>query len=223
MKTIFLLGGKIGSGKNFVFNILMEELKAAGKTCEHIYFAKALKDMSRESFKPLAMHINYICDQIEGIVFDMTDGENDPRWLAVKGPLNEQLDKLRIHGDNWYENKTEITRMIIQVIGTDFVRLADKDFWVKRAANVIQSSNSEMFVITDFRFPNEYYSLKDMIPGAKIVPVKIDRKIEREGIIHQHPSELALDEFKHFEEIIDNNGTLENTTENVKKMVEKYV
>lgn len=220
MKTVFLLGGKIGSGKNFVFDILTKALQSEGKTCEHVYFAKALKDMSKESFKPLAAHINHICENIELLLGAL---EDTPVNLIIKNGIYDNLKLLKIKDENWYENKTEITRMIIQVIGTDFVRLADKDFWVKQAAKVIQSSTADYFIITDFRFPNEYYSLKDMIPGAKIVPVKIDRTIEREGVIHQHPSELALDDFKHFEETIDNNGTLEETEKNVKEMVSKYV
>lgn len=222
MKTVFLLGGKIGSGKNFVFDIIMKELTEAGKRCDHVYFAKALKDMSRESFKPLAMHMNFLCDQIEGIVSDIA--EDNPEKEPLKKEVAELLEKFRIHSYNWYENKTEITRMLIQAIGTDFVRLADKDFWVKQVAKTIQAIDyADYFIITDFRFPNEYYSLKDMLPGALIVPIKIDRKIERDGFIHQHPSELALDDFKHFAEVIDNNGTLEETEKNVKEVISKYL
>lgn len=198
MKTVFLLGGKIGSGKNFVFEMMKKEFERRGKKCEHIYFAKALKDMSRDAFKPLANHMNELAKKA------LDDGDL------------ELAEKLRIEDENWYENKTDITRMIIQAVGTDFVRRVDPDFWVKQAAIAIQSSEADCFFVTDFRFPNEYYSLKDMLPGAKIIPVKIDRKIERGGIVHQHASELALDDFKHFEVIIDNNGTPKETEEKIK-------
>jgi len=153
--------------------------------------------------------------------------------------LNENTD-IKTTDDNWYENKTELTRILLQLYGTDiFRKRVSTDWWVKKQAERIVKNEKDVTIITDVRFPNEIDKLLDYIStdySAKqttctfgeeeyltknhlqfisgcpyrICSVRINRNSAIKMGIKDHESETALDNYENFNYIYENNGTLDD-------------
>ena len=135
------------------------------------------------------------------------------------------IDQFTFTKDNFYEDKTDITRVLLQTYGTDIARKRfDDQFWVKTMAKRINAdTNTDVIIVTDVRFPNEVEDIHDFIEGWRIVPIRIERDIIRGSLIQEHPSETALDDYKFWEFIIDNNGTLEDLKSSAKCLSEQIL
>lgn len=72
------------------------------------------------------------------------------------------------------------------------------------------------WIITDVRFPNEADAIRER--GGFVIRIENDR-VES---IDTHESETALDDYEHFDEIIYNNGTLEELKEKVERFIKIY-
>jgi hypothetical protein len=143
-------------------------------------FALPLKDMCKDAFRPLMTYLN------------LHGGYHLPFTTA----------------DSWYEKKNEMTRMILQAVGTDIVRKANPDYWIERAIETITSRPEPVIALTDWRFPSEYIGVNDHF---HTVAVRVRRPANRTAEIHQHISETALDNFvpqSGWDYDIDNSGTL---------------
>lgn len=189
MKTVYLLGGKINSGKNYVADKMAKILEDDGKTFDLMMFAKGVKEGCMKDFAKLAEYLNYLA---------LEASKWGDCWMA---------DELAISNDNWYENKTPITRLLLQIYGTEiFRRRVDNDWWVKKTAEEIKESDADVIIVTDFRFPNECTVLKELLGEEfKVVSIKVERRAEEENeMITNHASETALDDFK-FDYEINNN------------------
>lgn len=104
-------------------------------------------------------------------------------------------------------------REILQRVGTEAMRDGfHKDVWVK---GLFSNYNSKAkWIVTDTRLPNEFKACKE--EGALML------KIVRDSAeTNQHLTETALKGFE-FDEIIENNGSLEELCEKVKIILEKY-
>lgn len=82
------------------------------------------------------------------------------------------------------------------------------------------------WIITDVRFPNEAQAIKER--GGIVIRVnrpadnKITTFMKLQGIgLIEHPSETALDDYE-FDEVIINDGTLEDLKEKVRAILIKY-
>ena len=85
---------------------------------------------------------------------------------------------------------------------------------------------SHKWLITDVRFPNEAQAIKDrggiVIRLNRSDDVRLGAFFKLQGIQPvQHPSETALDDYN-FDEVIQNDGTIEELTEKVKQLLAKY-
>ena len=119
------------------------------------------------------------------------------------------LSKLKTVPENFYEDKTDITRILLQLYGTDiFRRRVDKDYWVKLMINKIKETNADVFIITDVRFPNEIYMVQDE-KDFDVTTIRIERDMKTDDIKHEHESETALDGIDKFQYVVDNNDSLE--------------
>lgn len=123
VKTVVLLSGKIGSGKNTFGEMLQEILGYRAKTD---YFARPLKEMCRDAFRPLSLY------------------------------LNSNLSIDTIEDSSWFEKKTPVTRHILQIVGTDIVRKVSENYWSKMARDNISSHLAPIVIMTDWRFPSEW-------------------------------------------------------------------
>ena len=109
-------------------------------------------------------------------------------------------------------------RKMLQQVGTNLFRnQLHPNTWVNASfANYLNNA----WIFTDVRFPNELEAIKK----RKGVTIRINRGlVERTGKMIQEPehiSETALDDAK-FDYVIENNGTIEELIEQVKKILIK--
>lgn len=139
------------------------------------------------------------------------------RCEAAFGPIIKRLEEaygIKIEGD-FRENKSEFHRSILQQVGTNFVREANPGFWVEQLLNYITRSDNEYFIVTDFRFPNEYFSLLRSFEVADIITIQIIRDSVPRG---SHVSENSLTQFK-FDCIIRNDGDLKALEDKVERIM----
>ena len=68
------------------------------------------------------------------------------------------------------------------------------------------------WIISDVRFPNEAKAIKD----KGVILIRINRPGNDTG---KHLSEIALDDYKNWNYVIDNNGTIEDLIEKVKQIL----
>lgn len=186
-KIIVMVSGKINSGKNTFVDFLGKEL---GDDCYNDYFARALKYLCRDSFKPLTDYLNDRFDRLG----------------------RSELNDLFSNPNSWFEKKNPITRHILQIVGTEIVRSIDNDYWIKTLIKNIRSRREPIITISDWRFPNEYEALRHE-NDFHVIPVRIaGHGVDMTNPINQHISETALDNHP-FELRIDNTGTLEELKE----------
>lgn len=87
-------------------------------------------------------------------------------------------------------------------------RSRNPNIWADYVFNQIEKSPGGLFVITDFRFPNEYdvaktWASKD--PNREIIPIKIQRKAASTNFAGSNNiSETALDNFSEWKFVIEN-------------------
>lgn len=211
MKYLVLLSGKINSGKNQYAKFLKYEFENRGLTVREDLYAKDLKDFCSEDFILLNSVLEQKVEEIKsniGVYFNLYNKVS----LDVQNMILNSLDNLTFNKNNFYEDKTDITRTLLQIYGTDIARKRfDDNFWIKKLAERINNDKtSDVIIITDVRFPNEINDLYEYIPNWRIVPILIERRLNRNEIINEHMSETALDDFKFWEYIVDNNSTLED-------------
>lgn len=121
----------------------------------------------------------------------------------------------------WDGNKTtQAGRHFLQYFATDTVRHHDADYWgdvVARLCAAIQS-DFDVFIITDFRFPNEYDCIAKYVPLQNITTIHIDRDMPNNDC-RAHESENSLEHFI-FDYYVDNNGPLEQLQESASHIFE---
>lgn len=111
--------------------------------------------------------------------------------------------------------KSLISRLLLQIYGTNIFRnRIDSNFWIKKIEEKIIKSNKNVFIISDVRFPNEieYFAKRDF----DVFTIRV----ERQGINNkdEHESEKALDNYKNFDVIIENNSTKKELFKKIKQI-----
>jgi protein-tyrosine phosphatase len=205
MKNVILIHGKMRSGKNQFASYVEAELKARGLTVKQDLFAAPLKDGCKEDFKVLSQYLNELADKVKGTELEVL---------------------LRVKDENWYEDKTVITRIILQTYGTEiFRKRVNDDWWIMKMAERIKETETKYILVTDTRFKNEISSLSNLLPlDVNIAPIKIERTIDGANtIINEHQSEKDLDDYTEWEYVLENNGTLDDLKETAKQFVEDYI
>lgn len=212
-KTIIMFSGKMQSGKNFSADILKTMLKVEHDIIvDETMFADKLKNMSKLVFKPLSL---FLSKTIERIL-----KENGQKPTAAE--LYE-LSLLKLEDKNFYEDKTELSRILLQTLGTDIMRThVDDEYWVKATADYITQSKSSHILITDWRFENEYTGLRDYLKETdihynyvfKLINVQRSKTAETSSEVKTHSSESSLNHFSGFNLIIKN-----DYVENIKKQI----
>lgn len=211
-KVVVLLSGKMRSGKDQFADYLITSLSGLGKTFTRDFFAKSLKEGVMEDFKLLQKVVN---EKIDWIIKTETS-DSQPN-------LVEKLETLKWNDDNYYDVKTPISRALLQIYGTEIFRNRVKDtYWVDQVVDRIKKTESSFYIITDARFINEIDYVKEQCKDFNVISVRIDRDMDRGNASDVHPSEVALDDYKDWNEIVDNNGTLEDLNQKAVDLVAKY-
>jgi hypothetical protein len=209
---VILLSGKKQSGKNTVADMIRAMLGEFHVV--NVAFADPLKDMCKDAFRPLITTLNHEFEALHARIeaHGSALDKNMPR-LAGGHPY-----MTRDH--NWYENKNNITRLILQIVGTDVVRRIQPHYWIEQTiAKIAEHKRHSWATVSDWRFPNEFELVDKAFPHAVSVRVVNNRKDDRSDT---HISETALDDFT-FQHTIKNNGSLEELKSQVQDLVYNLV
>ena len=122
----------------------------------------------------------------------------------------------------WSGEKDEKGRRLLQHIGA-VGREYNKNTWVNDVVYKLKSpmlnKNTNIFVITDFRFPNEYQVLKENFPNSIYTICVTGRQANLGDENSKDISENSLNDFV-FDFVIDNSGSKEDLETNVVKLLE---
>ena len=113
-------------------------------------------------------------------------------------------------------------REVLQFVGTEILReTIDENYHVNAVFNFLDKIKNEKIVITDARFPNERFHVKE----RKGVVVLVDRptvKNQEVGLVG-HASENSLGDKSEYGYVIDNSGTLSDLYNAVDSFVSEVV
>jgi len=193
------ISGKIGSGKGAVAEKLAEIFHSKNPVYYKI-FAHPLKDIVA---------------------------------ILIKYPLNTDKDNFFTDGIRDYsqEDKNKFIPMynmtigeMTQKIGTEAMRNNfDPDVWTKAIFIDYDDEKNYIWIIPDCRFPNEIDAIKSR--GGIIIrvngdPAKVNSNTKRDKT---HISETALDNYKEFDYIIENNSTLEDLYAKIEEIANSII
>ena len=119
-----------------------------------------------------------------------------------------------------YSDKSLTFRELIQNFGETMKEKFGNDFWARQLVDSINNpelSNSDYFIVSDFRFKIEYETLSKYLGQDKIVTLYIeDKNISQDD---KHISENALVDFD-FDYYVDNT---EKNTEKLKDYLQSFI
>lgn len=121
-------------------------------------------------------------------------------------------------------------RLLLQRLGTEAGRnIIHPNIWVNATfANYIcddlhtprrRESPDMNWIITDTRFENEAEAIKKY--HGILIRVNRNPNNVIKAVLDEHPSETSLDNYKEFDYVIENNGTIEELVEQVKQILIK--
>ena len=123
---------------------------------------------------------------------------------------------------DWNGKKDELGRKLLQDIGTTG-RNYNRDIWADKVVTKIQwwawqSSDNQLAVVTDTRYPNEIQRIKHEF--SDVVTIRITRdSVEK----LKHPSETALDQWTDWDYVVENNGTKEEFQKRILEIMEGII
>ena len=220
--AILAVGGRKGSGKDLV-----------GQIFQYVYDCDLKQRLTATSEKDFREYIKYNHHlKCRWQIKKFADKLKDMVCLLI-GCTREQLEDQEFKetplGDEW-DNITP--RLILQKLGTEGVRdTIHQNAWVNSLmseyklnrhyfsdiANGREGDKSLYYpnwIITDTRFPNEMKAVEDR-GGVKI---RINRPNLKSNTQNEHSSETALDDFKDWDYVIDNDGTVGELIQKVKSI-----
>lgn len=157
---------------------------------------------------------DYLVEKYNFVKFAFADALK--KHVSKKYKINKKLMYTQ-KGKKTVVNEDGLTVRDVLITEAMNVRGTDPDFWVdiviENIENTIKNKDNVKIVISDFRFPNEYYKL--YLKYSNIYTVEIIRPdISCINSINNIP-ETSLNTFQ-FDHIINNNSTLEDLYRSVK-------
>lgn len=222
MRHVILVCGKMRSGKDQFATFLKEEFESVGKKVVFDKFAQDLKDGCAHDFKDLAGIMNERVANVKAMIMNFVSSHfTDMQSQAFMNEILKNLNDLTIQPHNWYEEKTPVTRSILQIYGTEIFRdRVSPTHWVDKVYNRVTKSDVDVTFVTDTRFPNEIEVFDKEFLGNNGLKAHSVKVVRGTGIQDDHPSETALDDYDFFSYIVDNNGTLDDLRAAAKALVE---
>lgn len=219
----FIIGisGKIGSGKNYLADRLKEELTKKGYNVSENSFAAPLKD------------------ELSHIINDIKIHKFNAQQLGNKHNFSEEeAEQLITYLLNTDENTTGYTknqavRDSLQYLGTDIRRKQNDKYWVELFDKTLINQDDDqsnqlvlipILTIPDTRFPNEADYVREEkgflfrleVPEEIILARANERdKIRYSEMAKNHLSEIALDDYEHFDAIVGESFNIEELTQQV--------
>ena len=153
--NIIAFVGKIKSGKSTACDVLKEQ------GYEVLNFADPLKEM-----------VSMLLDIPLEWCYDQEEKEKERPFSLYSEDLALLLDSeglelpRSLQGPPFFTFKS--LREVLQWFGSELLREADKDFWVKKLLNKLEPNKK--YAISDCRFENEVKAIKDV--GGTVVFIK---------------------------------------------------
>lgn len=246
MSRILAFSGKKQSGKNTLCNFLHgQQLRAFGiingfdiTTEGELVVDTMLRDEDGKETRGKGF-IDITRTDIEFAMWAMENVWPFVKHYAFASTLKDicvglfNIDKSAVYGTdeeknatiqyNWENMPTKVKgktgpmtgRDFIQYFGTEICRKIYPDIWTDRAIKDIQTEESKLAIITDARFVNEVEAIKNA--GGKVI--RLTRSISND----EHASELALDDYKDFDAVIDTeNLNIEESCQALTKILEEW-
>ena len=186
------LAGRMGSGKSTLSNELLK------KGFKKVAFADYLKKSLSETYEIDLYRMYNPVKKSELLENDILWNENYANKLFNICNINDFNIKI--------ENKKFSTlRELMQYVGSDVLRVYDKDFHVKKT--IEQLSDNENYVFDDFRFPNELEALQKK--GTKCYFILRPEN----NVISNHISETSLN-WSNFDNHIINDDSIQKFIDN---------
>jgi len=197
-KTIVMLCGSAGSGKDTSFNFMKKQIEKTKESINicNLSFGRALKEIVADLCK-LFLNENYLYQEMDNYGYkEQVRPEHTIYWSD-----NDKGESL-------------VIRKLLQIIGTDILRkqLGD-DIFAKTILNKIDTifksiSEEQIVFITDLRFPNEQKCIVDYCKnnGYKCITIYIRRTVNLSDT-YSHVSEKLYDQLEK-DILIENCGSL---------------
>lgn len=138
------------------------------------------------------------------------------RLFPTEKDANDYLPTIQEHmPKSKLTNEILTPRLVLQLLGTEGGRdVIHPNIWVN--ATLGDLTENDRVIVTDVRFPNEVEGIKSRngIVVRVIRPSKVSTST--------HPSETSLNDFKDWDYVIINDGTLEDLEEKVIEMLEHF-
>jgi len=226
------ISGKMGSGKDLLYNILCD---LSNIDFENKKFAYPIK-------RVVSILLGCDVNQLEDREFKEKPLGKD--WIVHwykdnKGRkfLTRTASEAVNHPDRAVAGQDMLTpRILLQLLGTEAGRnIIHPNIWVnalfadykKIAYNWDCDGNTTVkgypnWIITDVRFTNEAKAIKDR--GGIVIRVNRTYYTEDKKYImghdpfETHPSETALDDYNDFDYVIENDGTIQDLIDKVKAL-----
>ena len=112
--------------------------------------------------------------------------------------------------------KPSVVRALLQNYGTEVRRRDDPQYWVDMLhTQILHRDRPTRAVVTDVRFRNE----AAWVHGVGGLLVRVDRGAPEQGSVSAHTSERDLAEYLGWDYILKNDGTLDDLSAAVDRMV----
>jgi len=220
-KILILVSGKKQSGKDQLATYMAECLRGHGKTVGFEKISQRMKDWTAEDFLPVADYLNGVAGQLDNFLKIFTDIRNPILPTAAYGQFVETINKIKLLPSNFYENKTDLSRMLLQIYGTSIIQnRVDTNYWDSITKKAVEGNNKVITFVTDVRFPSNVDSLSDSALWSTYV-IRVNRK--GFGSASDHISETALDKYKLWNYVVENEGTLDNLKSAAKNIVKDII
>jgi hypothetical protein len=222
MKTVILISGKAKSGKDTLCSFMMKYLSSLRITAFHDYISRDMKDQCSQDMHQVAKYLWSVANEINSIIESHPETHYNTHRLYPEyfQRAKDALAKIRIIPESWYDKKTDLSRIMLQVYGTEiFQNRVDVNYWDKKCRERIEKSDAEFVIVTDVRFES---NIDELCSSDKYKPVLI--RIEGgKSIKSNHKTETSLDDYKHWDYIVDNNGTLETLSFSARSIIDEVI
>ena len=230
------VSGKAGVGKDLVAAMIQHQTNPFDKDL------KTQFDPNDTSYgygntwqvKKFASKLKQIVSILTGISVEDLEKES-----VKNSNLPPEWDKFEWVGDSKYESAGNVpmtVRKLLQIVGTEAMRNnVHENVWVNalfsqystkvsstvitRHSSISTSIEGEYpnWIITDVRFVNEAKAILDR--GGVLLRINRPGNVNNAG---NHPSETSLDDYKHFNHVIENDGTIEELYVKVTEFLTKF-
>jgi len=226
MATLIGVSGKIASGKDYLTDKLVNELKRLGFTIDYTAFAAPLKQELNEIISMIRAFPEQDELTLSFSIARNLDINYDDALLIATNLRTEVLADETLNG---YSRTVKI-RESLQYLGTEIRRKQRPEYWTDLFLNFVNKSETDFIFVSDARFPNEMDTVVDN-QGVALrldIPEEVlaERRNKRDGIKYteeqlNHVSETALDDYTKFDMMIGVQFNEREIVENILRKVER--